>query len=72
MRDCGLGAFAAAAGGDAAEQGVGVGVLGAVLNLRLITRQPPWGSGIRMQATSDALAISSPADRSTTVSIATD
>src|SRR4051812_35710677 len=38
-----------------------------VVNLRLITRQPPSGAGIRTQATSEAFAMSSPAERCTTV-----
>src|SRR3954449_8779300 len=38
-------------------------------NFRLLTRQPPSGLGTRTQATSEAFAMSSPAARSTTVSI---
>src|SRR4051794_14215199 len=40
-----------------------------VANLRLCTCQPPSGLGTRTQATSEAFAMSSPAARSTTVSI---
>jgi hypothetical protein len=40
-----------------------------VANFRLCTRQPPSGVGTRTQATSEAFAMSSPAARSTTVSI---
>src|SRR5680860_1792500 len=43
-----------------------------VVNLRLPMRHPPEGSGIRTQATSDALAMSRPAECDTTVSIAID
>jgi hypothetical protein len=42
-----------------------------VMNFRFSIFHPPPGLGVRAQATSDAFAMSSPAARSTTTSIAT-